>query len=75
MRIKSPEYIKIINSRITKNSDDFIINYCTEHNQSKSEFVRDAVEHYINYLSKQHTQQIVELTDFDKVFNTEFFND
>lgn len=56
MRIKAPEYEKIINSRISKQLDDFIIQYCTKHNKSKSEFVREAVEHYIMYLNNADTK-------------------
>lgn len=85
MRIKKPQFTETLYTRISQESDNFIISYCTEHNQSKSEFVRDAVEHYINYLNHEANLKGVkekltahrnpQLTDFDKVFNNEFFND
>lgn len=58
MRTKVAEHIKIINTRVPEELDKFIITYCTERNISKSEFVRDAVEHYINYLTDKNREEL-----------------
>jgi Arc/MetJ-type ribon-helix-helix transcriptional regulator len=70
MRIKSPEYIRIINSRISETLDNFIISYCTEHNKSKSEFVREAVEHYINLLNHEANRKKLQQLGIDKANST-----
>ena len=80
MRIKTAEHVKILTTRVSETLDNFIVNYCTKNNNSKSEFVRDAVEHYINYLKSKANEQLLQqelaegISEFDKVFNDKFFN-
>ena len=88
-RIKYTENMCVLFDKDTKNK---IIEIATDANISQGEFVRDAVEHYINFLTtkeeeaneeyyahiigaKSNSTKNTELTEFDKAFNTEFFND
>lgn len=57
-RVKYTENISVVFDKETKNT---IIELATEANISQGEFVRDAVEHYINYLATEaHRKKLQE---------------
>jgi metal-responsive CopG/Arc/MetJ family transcriptional regulator len=65
-------YSKIITLRIPKELDDVLTEICKEYGySSKSEFVREAVEDYIKYLSSLITDdeglEVVDFTQAHKV--------
>jgi len=65
-------YSKIITLRISKELDEVLTEICKEYGySSKSEFVREAVEDYIKYLSSLITDdeglEVVDFTQAHKV--------
>lgn len=58
IRTKKVDNTITLGTKISKELELSIITYCTEHNISKSEFVRDAVEHYINYLNSLEENKV-----------------
>lgn len=75
MRTYKTTFTEGMTVKFSKSIKEQIHQLATDANISQGEFVRDAVEHYINHLNKQNKQQTIELTEFDNVFNTKFFND
>lgn len=56
MRTKQGGYTHTVSTMVTTNMREKIIQLATDANISQGEFVRDAVEHYINHLNKQNNE-------------------
>ena len=58
MRTKKSSYSFTISTMVTTEMREKIIELATEANISQGEFVRDAVEHYINYLNSLEENKV-----------------